>query len=166
MENNMKSNVLLRIMSQSVCAGIQKISENIRDEKKPFLTPVSFHKGAENTQFLPPLSSCGQWQCSILFSIDGSNTPRYFFTRQPAGNTSWFGLTTLHTQFIPVTPITIKISDLDPREKLPCYFSDPSIFTVAVAPRLGFQALLFMSDICMRAETVSAGCAGASSSTC
>lgn len=123
---------------------IQIISENIRDEKKPFLTPVSFHKGAESS--LPSLSGSGQWQCSVLLSIDGSNTPRQFFTKQPAGKTSWFVLATLHTQLIPGIPITIKNSDLDPRKTLPCYFNNAIIFTVAVAPRLVFQTLLCRTD--------------------
>lgn len=95
---------------------------------------------------LPSLSGSAQWQCSVLLSIDGSNTPRQFFTRQPAGNTCWFGLATLHTQLIPVTPITIKTTDLDSRKTLPCYFNDPIIFTVAATPRLGFQTLLCRWD--------------------
>lgn len=46
-----------------MCAGIQIISENIRDEKKPFLTPVSFHKGAESTQF--PALTVRQWPVTV-----------------------------------------------------------------------------------------------------
>lgn len=38
-----------------MCAGIQITSENTWGGKKPLLTPVSFHKGAEITQ-LPALS--------------------------------------------------------------------------------------------------------------
>lgn len=92
------------------------------------------------------LSGSGQWQCRVLLYSDGSNTPRQFFIRQPARNTSWFGLATLHTQVIPVTPITIKNSYLDPRNTLLCYFNDPNSFAVAVTPRLGFQTLLCRSD--------------------
>lgn len=55
-ENNKQTNVSFRIKeSKCVCADIQIISENIWTGKKPLLTPVSFHKGAENTQ-LPVLT--------------------------------------------------------------------------------------------------------------
>lgn len=115
------------------CAGMKIISENIWAGNKPLLTPVSFCKGTEITQ-LPALAN-RQCQCSVLFSTDGSNTSGQFFTRQSAGNISWFGLATLHSQLIQLYfPSQLKL--WDPTKSLPCYFNHPLLFTLPVTLRL------------------------------